>query len=658
MFKTTISFFILLSAFYKPALCIEPLDSSAVPELERVVVVHRKATTSPAEQILQASDFHGRYDDLPAVLESVSGVDIRSMGGYGQYAEASIRGGSARGLRVYLDGVLLNTASASSVDLGKIPLEKISEIRISKSTSDLRDMGDGMGGVIELFSKARQDITSINLQTGSFGLYNGSVLVKKETERMVHQFNLDFCRSENDYPYVHDNGTTLPTLRDPDPSWDDTTLYKSNNQFSMTDLAYSLGYAISKSSSLQHRFSLNTTKEGLFNYSYKDDQSGSLDNSFYSFSTDYNGSLSSTVKLYCALSGQYRNSLFKDPDGHFSVGGGNRTLSSTGKTADLHSGIYYSLWEKAKLEAFSGARVELHSQKNSESAEEPMMRRIEGRAGAALQTESRQVVLNLRALYKYETDTSTAGLGYWSSKGRSSTLGYPCAETDLLYYLTKHAKLRLSASSSKRSPTFFERFGWGNSYLATPELTEETRYEADAGVSFDYDRFSGSMNLFKGQVLNKIKSIPRSGFVKVMNFADTDFHGLEITMKAKTLKVLNIEASGTFLNSTVSNAEDPSLKGKTEPFIPQYSFFIKTGAELGKFDIGHKIRYEGPCYTSTDNLELKDPQLELSGWVSLTLFKNGKLSCNIDNYLNSASFDFLNNPKPRRTYSATLNFTY
>lgn len=634
------------------------LEAAEIPEFATVVVSHRiPAQITPSQRILKASDFQGRYPDLPSVLESVSGIDIKSTGGYGQYAEASIRGASGKGLRVYLDGVLLNSPSGGAVDLGKIPLDRIQEIRIVKNGGNLSSMGEGMGAMIELITDSRLQICTAHLEAGSFGLFKAGALIRKKLGTFTHQLNFDYSRSDNDYPFVHDNGTTIPTRRNPDPAWDDTLMHKSNNQFSSLGASYNLSWDIDENQQISQRISVSSTDEGLFVYYYKDNQSGSIHNRVFTSTTGFERAITQKTFLNTELSGQYRRSLFSDPEGHYDLGGKSRELESEQKRGEMSLTLSYQLYDESALELFTAGRYEKHTQQNTALADRPTMDRREARAGLGTVLEYRDALLKTRFLYKYEQDSSSAGLGYWSPRGRRFVLHYPSAEASVEYPLTKSLKLYLSASSSRRSPTFYERFGWGNGFVSNPELAEETRHEADAGVLANRNGTSLSFSLFRGRVYDKIKSIPRNSFVKVMNFADTDFSGAELEMKTRLLSLLLIEGSATYLNSTVLSAEEPGWVGKTEPFIPRYTFCIKLELEKGVFTAGHDVRYESSCYTSTDNLTQKDAQTQLGAWAGVKFLSEFRLQYKIDNYMNSASFDFLDNPKPRRTHFISLQYT-
>ena len=642
------------------------LDEDGVEEMTLTVQGRAVEPLSPSSRIIKADEFRGRFTDLPSVLETVSGVNIRSMGGYGQYAEGAIRGGAANGVRVYLDGVLLNSAAGGAVDLSKVPLDRIAEIRVTKNTSGLRQMGEGMGGVIELFTyeggelaAANRKMVGANFEAGSFGYVKGGTMVRSGGGRVRQQFNFDAAKSGNDYPFVHDNGTRRVTERDPDPTFDDTLMYKKNNYYRGVDAAYSLSVDISDKHKISQMASAAAFGQGLFNYEYKRDQSGSAGGRSLNYSVDYVGGINSNLTLGGSANGVYRASSLSDPDARFYLGGA-KELEAGGGAGDFLFDAKYALTENFYVAGLAGTRAERYAQRNKALSGKAEMNRNEYRAGAEAGLKTKMTESALRAAYKYEIDTSDAGRGYLSPEGRKRELAYPLAEAEFRLNLSP-AAVRLSASASKRSPSFFERFGWGGGFIPNPDLKEETRLEADAGASIDMGYMSAAASAFAGTVGDKIKSVPRGGsFVKVMNFADTRFYGAELDVSARIARAFTAELSAAWLKSVVSGAVDPSARswiGKVEPFVPEFSGFLKTEADVWKFNIGHGVRYESECYKSRENFLKMEPQVELSAWAACKITGFLTLRYRVENYLDTANFDFLDNPKPRRTHvvSAALD---
>ena len=634
------------------------IDLDEGEELE-FIVRHRMAIPlSPSSRIIKAEEFQGKFSGLPSLLETVSGINIRSTGGYGQYAESSIRGGTALGIRVYLDGALLNSSSSGAVDLSKIPLDRIQEIRITKSASGLKQMGEGMGGVIHLFTDLDRRITNVNLEAGSYGYLSGGAILRTGNEKINRQINFDVSKSDNNYPFIHDNGTTIPTRRDPDPTFDDTLMYKNNNYYRSVDGAYNVTFLLGENHRISPKISAGAYEQGLFVYFYKRDQSGSMGASAFTFNTDYKGEITPKLILGAEAGAAYRGTKFSDPDGRFYLGSAGREIRADGSSTDFLIDAAYLFTDEFSVTALTGMRTEHYVQEDNSKSEKPEMSRCSYRAGVETSVKANRAESAFRFVYKYEVDTSHAGFGYFASDGKKYELSYPSLETVFCVELSSRVKLKLSGSISKRSPAFFERFGWSSSFISNPDLKEETRREADAGISVDLGGHSAALSVFGGQVEDKIKSIPRGNFVKVMNFAGTKFHGAEVDLSSRPFSFVSLELSTSYLKSVIKNAEDPRWVGLIEPFIPEYSAYFKTEFHIKKLMIGHGIKYESDCYISIENNHRHEAQSELSAWTSYRAAAFLTLRYRVENYLNSANFDFLDNPKPRRThvFSAALTF--
>jgi hypothetical protein len=433
---------------------------------------------------------------------------------------------------------------------------------------------------------------------------------------------------------------------------------KSNNYHKSIDAAYGISANISDNHKITQRISAGAYNQGIFVYHYKDNQSGAISGNSVVYGVDYSGAISNRLTLGGEASGIYRGGSIRDRDGHFGLGGA-KEITSDGVTADILFDARYSLAENFYIAGLAGSRYDGYAQESKERSEKSVMNRREYRAGAeavinATLWESATTKTALRAVYKYETDTSSAAFNRWASAPRNYRLGYPAAEA--VFQMGIHpVTFQLGATVSKRSPTFFERFGWSNAFISNPDLREETRKEADAGVSIDMGEYGASASIFAGKAGDKIKSIPYgNSFVKVMNFADTRFYGAEFDIHSRLLNIINVELSASYLKSVIDGAKDPGWINRIEPFVPAFSGFLKTEADIWKLNIGHGVKYESECYLNIENLLTRPRQFELSAWASCEIYKFLSLRYRVDNYLNTANFDFLDNPKPKRTHAVSM----
>jgi outer membrane cobalamin receptor len=201
--------------------------------VDRVTVYgQRQDYARPSVRTIKADEFKGRYQDLPSVLEHESGITTRRTGAFGEYSVASIRGGSANHLQVYLNGMPVNSAASGIVDFSKIPLGAVQQIDIYKEQIPLEMMEDGLGGIISLSTTTKKDIVSANGEAGSFGYQKGSALVSVCRLKMDQQMSLDYGYARNNYPFKYDNGTQYNIT-------DDYIREKTNNDYTSVYAGYS-----------------------------------------------------------------------------------------------------------------------------------------------------------------------------------------------------------------------------------------------------------------------------------------------------------------------------------------------------------------------------------------------------------------------------------
>jgi iron complex outermembrane receptor protein len=157
-------------------------------------------------------------------LARAVGCHVRSTGGYGAYSTASIRGSSAKQVRVFLDGVPLNSAQTGLVDLADIPTASLARVEVYRGFGPYDLSGSSMGGVVNLVTRkpegrgGRLGVTYGSLHTmrfhGSYGLRRDAWDVLLLGSGLT---------TEGDFEFLDDNGTPYTTR-------DDELVRRLNNQ--------------------------------------------------------------------------------------------------------------------------------------------------------------------------------------------------------------------------------------------------------------------------------------------------------------------------------------------------------------------------------------------------------------------------------------------
>lgn len=214
-------------------LALEPL-----PVHLKEIVVHAKrdAQRTPTfVRVVPSEAFEGKAVALPEVLSRGAGVQVKELGGLGSYSTVSIRGTSAEQVKVYLDGIPLNSALGGGVNLGDIPLSNVDRIEVYKGAAPARFGGGSIGGVVNIRTKGIRGYTGNCAVTyGTFGTHKAHFMFSEESGDLGHLIAGEYAKSDNDFPFTDDNGTKY----NPD---DDVRAHRRNNDFRSFNLIGKVG---------------------------------------------------------------------------------------------------------------------------------------------------------------------------------------------------------------------------------------------------------------------------------------------------------------------------------------------------------------------------------------------------------------------------------
>ncbi|MCP4673507.1 MAG: TonB-dependent receptor plug domain-containing protein, partial [Desulfobacula sp.] len=160
------------------------------------------------------------------LLGSESGIDWRTRGNYGGAAqEIHIRGMGADGTQVLVNGVIANSPSLGTANVGKIPLNNIEKIEIVKGSGSVLYGSGAMSGIVNIITKnPKHDQTDLKISTG-YGSKNnyrvsaehgmffwrdlGYYLTANTTGTDGFRDNSDFQQNDVSLKFVLDRGEKL-----------------------------------------------------------------------------------------------------------------------------------------------------------------------------------------------------------------------------------------------------------------------------------------------------------------------------------------------------------------------------------------------------------------------------------------------------------------
>ena len=169
------------------------------------------ADPTAAATVVEASRFAGEAKDVAGLVATSPGVAVNDYGGLGQLATVSIRGSTADGVLVLLDGLAARHRLRWRRHLSSIPRGWIERIEVLRGPEGALYGAGALGGVVNVVTRrTAAGQWSAEGTAGSFGTgslaADGAVAVLGGTLLMA----LSGDTTRGDFPYLYDPTPTLP----------------------------------------------------------------------------------------------------------------------------------------------------------------------------------------------------------------------------------------------------------------------------------------------------------------------------------------------------------------------------------------------------------------------------------------------------------------
>lgn len=632
-------------------MAVDSVDSSATV----IVTGRRYAKYSPSQRVIEAKEFSGKYQDLQSVLETVSGVAVRSTGGFGHFSEASIRGSSSSQVQVNVDGIPQNGASGGSVDISKIPLSALQKIAVYKNAPPIEYFGENAGGVINLSTAPGKDATFAGMEVGSFGYRQGSALVGKTVSDLSHRFSVTYAGAANDYPYVNNNGT-------PYNRGDDKTKAMDNNSFSIVSSQYANAWTLSGGQKLFSQAATQVTDEGIFYFPQADSNDGSIKNTRFTLVERYEATVDSGLRVIIALNGKIDKELFQRfrPFYLYLPPVRNETSQPfAGAEGIVEKKIGTRLFLRGMVGgSYSGFRFKDYYL--SASAVQPSFNRVGGKIGCEA-----EIILSaglsgrIGGLYKYEVD-STNGKFYYSGfqpGGHSVSNGSPAGFSEISYRPVRDIGFLAGIRSSTRNPGFSEKFSMGATFAGNALLRPETRLEYEVGVSVNKPWISTAASLFRNVTRDKILYMMNSQHLFVpQNMDRVTGWGIENDLNLYPCRNVSVSNAVTYMEN-ISHSGVADWDGNDEPLHPRFTDELGVRVDLWKMFAVHRAYFTSPYYLGLSNLEKVTRDIpELGCALGCRADERIELLYRLENYLNVQNYDFRDRLSPGRRHYFVVKY--
>ena len=621
--------------------------------------VDKDVTSSFVDTII-SSDTQNSLTNLSDVIEKESGIKIRKSGGTGSHSLASIRGKSADQVMIYLDGVLLNTASGGGVDLSLIPLNQIASVEIYKDTIPVEFAEASNGGVINITTHRKSNVNQIQISNmvGSFGTSKSDI--QADFSRTDFNYSLIFghLKSTNDYLFPNENGT-------PDDSGNFTLEKKNNNQVAQYNFVIRAKKNIDLNQSLIVQSEGFFKEKGISPINNNNVQKSSVTNTSKNFKTNYiNNSFVKNTSVHLGFSNNMKSLTFDNRDQGVWLIPSHTQYS----TNNIESSFYIKL-NKSHFQLTSNTVFRQETLSVDDFLGQYQNRTNKRYVFAtALQTNlfkfNKRLLLTSAIRAQYTKDNisglTLTGSGFNSSDKSAYTTYSP--QVGVRYFVSGDFNLKFNASKYYRLPTYVELFGSQGYIGANEELVPESGVNTDFG--FEYQNFPRSDKFtnikwsgaaFLSTIDNEIiYSFNSRGEGRPNNTEHSIVKGIESRLSVEMFYNFILNTNFTLLSPfhfTASNHKY-MLPGR-----PLASISSKLSYELPRTELYLEHIYDSEMYFDTVERQPADEKNIFNAGGTYSI-KSLILNVSISNIFGNYYKDYYFQSSPGRSIQASIKYKF
>ena len=253
-------------------------------------------TVITEEEIEQAG-----LSSLAELLQKQSGIEISNLGGPGKVSSINIRGASSTHSIILLDGMRIGASTSGMTAIENLPLSQIEKIEIVRGPASSLYGQDGIGGVIQIFTKKGKEGFHPYLGIG-YGRYQTKQLnagISGGNKTTSYALNISGTNTDGFSAFV------------PDSSKASNTQNLDKDKYKNRSISSTLSYNLNKDYKIDLQYFL-TTGRNMF------------DNRFANFSPDQNYRDKSKQEVYAMKTTGQINKLWE-------------SSIKIGKSTDLYS---------------------------------------------------------------------------------------------------------------------------------------------------------------------------------------------------------------------------------------------------------------------------------------------------------------------------------
>lgn len=570
-------------------------------------------------------------NQLNEIMQNISGILIKDMGGLGSMKTLSLRGLSANQTTIMIDGIPINNSSNGMVDISIISLPLFEKVEVLKSGNNENSL---IGGINLVSSDIFRNKLNSSISIGSFGDYE--IALKLIDTSIGSQIACSYTRYSGDFNYSNIiNGEIKELIRENSDFSNISLLFKTNfNPNNNLTLIYKnisrkipepvlQDYLSTSKSSTNENDLLLIYNSGFGNFNF----SSSLKFNNLNYKNDNGFSNLTNTKIIDYFSKTFISSL----DYQFDFIEINNSISLSYNFSDLNGDML-----------------------------EPKINRYVYRSnlnfnyGLNYQIfESKDLIISIfnsnNLIYKNENINNDDNLLFNSSISNK--------------YKLKNYDFSINGiiSFNNRVPSFNEMYylNYGNTKLKT-----ESAINYELMLSKEFSKYLEiRSSLFYYNIKNQILSVPSSPISwSAMNIGKVDNIGFELSAKSSIFNnKLNTEIE--YCLQFPKNSDKNSMNyGKIIPYISQEMLSLNINYKISDFIIYLSTLYNSFRFSLPDNsFNSIIPEFSIcNAIIDYNLKINGNnnflLYLKIDNLLDKRYEIIKNYPLPGRIFKIGINY--
>lgn len=610
-------------------------------------------------QRIENESFSNTFTLLPDLLQQQSGIDIRSVGGIGQFSSPVIRGSTGQQVLVFWDGLLINSINGGSADLGAVSLAQASSVDIYRGTVPVELASSAVGGAIHIHSA---DLSSgngeptgqVNATLGSYGTQQLSVSQQLHSEHSQWLLSAETLSADNDFTYLESQPVADPQHPAYEKRYNNGSeqyhwLLKGKHQLgkSRLDIALQatnsnrqLSSKINFSGNDAHINSKDRNLQWRWQYPWSGDIKSEIQGSFYRQDQTYDDQ-NSTI----GLGQQLNDYLTHGQQFQFNqyVNYGDFAGVLTARILKERSATEYRLLsdEEAEQQCLAGHGCETD------------YRRTQQDIGTRLQYQLLQNLISLQVSHIALTDNNPDASDthrLFSGQTWSAAISHAFG-SGLNFYLSSARQLRLPATN--------ELFGDRGSSIGNPDLLPEKSHQYETGVNFQNSHWVISSSLYWRDLQDAIIAESDSrGVLRYSNIGRGTHTGFEQDILWQPIQALTLKAAFTAQSNEITEYRTiPYYEGNQAAGYSRFYTFLSAGWQLRNWLFSLSNETQNGGYYNNSNLLKKDP---VNRWSSAITYRQPRwlISLSVNDMTSDRARDFPQYPEPGRMYFLKTHFEW